>query len=116
MRSVVAQLNSLLNRGSSESVKVVGSIHSDNAGEFLSREFRGFTEESGIEHTTCPPYVHSLNGVAERAIRSIMENARAHMVASDCPIGFWTYAVDHTLSMSLIARRDLQDLHALLSS
>eukprot|EP00965_Chrysotila_dentata_P019781 656204-Pleurochrysis_carterae.AAC.1 len=26
-----------------------------------------------IHSTTCPPHVHELNGVAERAIRSIME-------------------------------------------
>ena len=29
-----------------------------------------------LTQTTCPPHVHSLNGVAERAIRSIVENAR----------------------------------------
>ena len=40
-----------------------------------------------------------MNGVAERAIRSIMENARAHMVASSCPIGFCPHAVEHAVDI-----------------
>ena len=72
----VADLNAHLNRGRAEPAKIVGSLHTDNAGEFLSRDFKEFVNSELITQTTCPPYVHSLNGVAERAIRSIMENAR----------------------------------------
>ena len=50
-------------------VKVV-NIKCDNAGEFLSREFRKMLTEKGIHQTTCPSHVHQLNGVAERAIRA----------------------------------------------
>ena len=66
MRSVVATFNAKMSQGSSAPVRVVGSLHTDNAGEFLSREFQEFTDEGSLAHTTCPPYVHSLNGVAER--------------------------------------------------
>ena len=99
VRGVVAVLNAQLSQNSTVPVRVVGSLHTDNAGEFLSGEFREFLDTKGISQTTCPPYVHSLNGVAERAIRSIMENARAHMVASSCPIGFWPYAVEHAVDV-----------------
>ena len=99
VRSFVADLNSHLNRGRSEPIKIVGSLHTDNAGEFLSREFKEFMDSSAIRQTTCPPYVHSLNGVAERAIRSIMENTRAHLVASHCPLGFWPHAVEHAVDV-----------------
>ena len=49
------------------------NIKCDNAGEFLSREFKKMLTDKGIHQTTCPPHVHQLNGVAERAIRSLME-------------------------------------------
>ena len=35
-------------------VKIVGNIKYDNAGEFLSREFRKMLTETGIHQTTCP--------------------------------------------------------------
>ena len=50
-----------------------------------------------IDRTRCPAHVHQLNGVAERAIRSIMENVRANISASKCPIGYWPYLVDHAV-------------------
>ena len=99
IRSFVAALNAQLNKGRSAPTQVVGSLHTDNAGEFLSREFKDFLAEEVISQTTCPPYVHSLNGVAERAIRSIMENARAHLIASNAPISFWPYAVEHAVDI-----------------
>ena len=49
----------------------------------------------GTHQTTCPPHAHQLNGVAERAIRSIMEQIRVNLVASNFPISFWTYAAQH---------------------
>jgi hypothetical protein len=63
----------MLNRGKAEPTKIVGALHTDNAGEYLSREFKEFIDEESISQTTCPPYVHSLNGVAEQATRSIVE-------------------------------------------
>ena len=55
--------------------KIVGNIKCDNAGEFLSREFRKMLTNKGIHQTTCPPHVHRLNGVAESAIRSMMDKS-----------------------------------------
>ena len=40
IRSFVAKFNSLLSQGKHEPVRVVGSLHSDNAGEFTSNEMR----------------------------------------------------------------------------
>ena len=99
MRKFVSSLNAHLNRGAHSPKRHVGSLHLDNAGEFLSREFDDLLDDELIDRTTCPPYVHSLNGVAERAIRSIVENARSHMVASNCPIGFWPYAFEHAVDI-----------------
>ena len=82
VRSYVRQLNALLNRGRNEPTKVVGSLHMDNAGEFLSREFQEMLDEEMVAQTRCPAYVHQLNGVAERSIRTVLENVRANIVAS----------------------------------
>ena len=50
-----------------------------------------------ISHMTCPPYVHQLYGVADRATRSIMDTARAALVSSGAPKSFWDYAVLHAV-------------------
>ena len=99
IRAFVAKLNALMNVGRAEPVKVVGQLHMDNAGEFLSKEFTEYLEDESIDRTTCPPHVHSLNGVAERAIRSIMEVARATREASNCPVGFWPHLVEHAVDV-----------------
>ena len=99
IRKFVASLKSHLNKGRSEPVHLVGSLHTDNAGEFLSHEFKDFLDEQSISQTTCPPHVHSLNGVAERAIRSIVENARSHITASGAPKSFWPYAFEHAVDI-----------------
>ena len=33
----------------------LGSLHTDNAGEFLAHEFAEFLDGQGVAHTTCPP-------------------------------------------------------------
>ena len=99
MRLFVANFNAKLNVGNSAQARSVGSLKLDNAGEFLSHQFKEFLADELIDQTTCPPHVHSLNGVAERAIRSIVENARSHMIAANCPIGFWPYAFEHAVDV-----------------
>ena len=49
--------------------------------------------------TTCPPHVHQLNGVAERAIRSVLEHVRVNLVASNLPVSFWAYAAQHVVDV-----------------
>ena len=44
--------------------------------------------DKGIHQTTCPLHVHQLNGIAERAIRSLMEQVRINLVASNLPVSF----------------------------
>ena len=91
-----AALTGLLGKRSNGNPQVVTTFHSDNAGEFFSRDFSEFLDGENVAHTSCPPHVHQLNGVAERAIRSIMEGVRASIVASGSPRSFWNYAAQHT--------------------
>ena len=99
VRSFVAKLNALASIGKPEPVRVVGQLHMDNAGEFLSGEFNEFLDSELITRTTCPPHVHQLNGVAERAIRSVMEVVRSTREASRCPITFWPHLVEHAVDV-----------------
>ena len=95
----VAKFNAHASKHASSPVRVVGSLHTDNAGEFLSTEFKYFLDEASIDHTTCPPHVHQLNGVAERAIRSIMDLTRVELLSSGLTTGFWTFAATHAVDI-----------------
>ena len=85
VRKFVARLNRLASTRTGKPVRIVGHLHVDNAGEFLSHEFKEFLDSELIDQTTCPAYVHDLNGVAERSIRSIVENMRSHIAAANMP-------------------------------
>ena len=97
IRNFVAKLNAITNKGKQQSSKVMGTLHTNNAGEFLSREFTEMLDEELVSHTRCPAYVHQLNGVAERSIRTVLENVRANLVASKSPVSFWPYMVEHAV-------------------
>eukprot|EP00965_Chrysotila_dentata_P023269 771265-Pleurochrysis_carterae.AAC.1 len=85
----MASFTALLNKRSERLTHVIGTLHSDNAGEFLSKEFGEFLASRNVHNTTCPPCVHQLNGVAERA----------SLTSSGAPIGFWDYAVTHAVDI-----------------
>ena len=99
IKRYVAAMRAYLNVGKSNPVNVTTSVHTDGGGEFISREFSEFTDYEGVDHTTCPPYVHDLNGVAERAIRTIMEMVRAALVLANSPVSFWPFAAEHVVDI-----------------
>ena len=99
VRQFIASFNALASIGKAEPVRVVGALHTDNAGELLSREFNELLDSELVAHSTCPAHVHQLNGVAERAIRSIFSLVRSQLVASHCPVSFWDYAVTHAVDV-----------------
>ena len=99
VKRFVAQFNAHLSSGSRGPVRVVGSLKTDNAGEYLSREFTQFLDDEGIAHTTCPPHVHQLNGVAERARRSIMDQVRSQLRVSNLSRDMWAFAAQHSVDI-----------------
>ena len=80
-------------------VKIVGNVKRDNASEFLSRAFLKMLTDKGIHQTTCPPHVHQLNSVSERAICSMIEQVRVNLVVSNLPVSFWVYAAQHPIDV-----------------
>eukprot|EP00965_Chrysotila_dentata_P111820 3698057-Pleurochrysis_carterae.AAC.1 len=49
----MASFSALLNKRSDRPSHVIGTLHNDNAGEFLSREFSDFLASRGVHNTTC---------------------------------------------------------------
>ena len=50
---------------------------SDNGPQFVSGEFKHFTEMNGIRHVTGAPYHPSTNGLAERMVQSFKNAVKA---------------------------------------
>ena len=92
VRRFIASFNALANLRSDAVVRVVSTIHTDNAGEFLSRQFQELMDESLVSQTTCPPHVHQLNGVAERSILAVCSLARSYFAASSVAVTYWPFA------------------------
>ena len=73
--------------------KKIKRLRCDNGKEFLNRDIYEFAKEKGIFIEPCPPYVHELNGTAERYNRSIMETARCLLADAKIHNRFWPEVV-----------------------
>ena len=71
----------------------IGTLRSDNGGEYMSREFESYLNTRGIHHELTAPYSPAQNGVSERANRTLMESARAMMAQAGLPEKYWAEAV-----------------------
>lgn len=69
--------------------KKVKKIQCDNGKEYLNRDIYNFIRQKGIELLPCPPYVHELNGVAERYNRSAMDIGRCLMREAKIHKRYW---------------------------
>ncbi|CAI7740376.1 unnamed protein product [Closterium sp. NIES-53] len=73
--------------------RLVKAIHTDRGGEFLSKEFSLWLKKNGIRHSLTMPYSPAMNGIAERANRTITETARGLLIEVGLPDYFWPDAV-----------------------
>ena len=98
IRAFIASFNKMANN-SGGTISPIGSLHTDGAGELTSGKFRGVLGDLGVDKTESPPEIHALNGVAERAIRSIFAHVRSDLEASGAPKSFWPHAVSHAVDI-----------------
>ena len=98
IRSFIASFNSFASR-TGASVQPIGTLHTDGAGEFTSGKFRDELADINVHKTESPTEIHALNGVAERAIKSIFAHVRSDLVASGAPKSFWPFAVAHAIDI-----------------
>ncbi len=68
-------------------------VRTDNAKEYLSKEFKGLLNEEGIETQQCTPHEHSQNPYAERTIGVITNIANTLLAQSNAPPKLWGEAV-----------------------
>ncbi|CAI7866554.1 unnamed protein product [Closterium sp. NIES-54] len=65
--------------------RLVKAICNDRGGEFLSKEFSVWLKKNGIRHSLTMPYSPAMNGIAERANRTITETARGLLIDAGLP-------------------------------
>ncbi|CAI7758145.1 unnamed protein product, partial [Closterium sp. NIES-53] len=73
--------------------RLVKAIRTDRGGEFLSKEFGLWLKKNGIRHSLTMPYSPAMNGIADRANRTITETARGLLIEAGLPEYFWPDAV-----------------------
>ncbi|CAI7775870.1 unnamed protein product [Closterium sp. NIES-53] len=73
--------------------RLVKAIRTDRGGEFLSKEFSLWLKKNGIRHSLTMPYSPAMNGIAERANRTISETACGLLIEAGLPDYFWPDAV-----------------------
>ncbi|CAI7762760.1 unnamed protein product [Closterium sp. NIES-54] len=69
--------------------RLVKAIRTDRGGEFLSTEFSLWLKKNGIRHSLTMPYSPVMNGIAERANRTITETACGLLIEAGLPDYSW---------------------------
>lgn len=74
----------------------IKTLRTDNGGEFTSREFVRYCEETGINRHFSAPYSPQQNGVVERRNRTLIEMSRSLLKKMKMPNYLWGEAVHHS--------------------
>ena len=72
------------------------TLRSDQGGEFLNVTVRDYLQNHGITHEVTGRQAHAQNGVAERAIQTVTNMAKAMLIGSGLPRIWWGHAVQYT--------------------
>ncbi|CAI7780478.1 unnamed protein product [Closterium sp. NIES-54] len=70
-------------------------LHLDRGGEFSSDLLRAFCRAEGIHQTFTLPASPQQNGIAERRIGMVMDDARTSMIHAAAPHFLWPFAVQY---------------------
>lgn len=73
--------------------KRIKRLRCDNGKEYLNRDVYDVIRDKGIFLEPCPPYIHELNGTAERYNRTIMDSARCLLYEAKVNRKFWPEVV-----------------------
>ena len=91
--------------------KKIKTVVCDNGKEYMNANIYRLFREKGITMKPCPPYVHELNGVAERYNRSVMDTARCLLKEADVSRMYWpeiikaaAYLKNRTLANTLVEK------------
>ncbi|KAL8132353.1 hypothetical protein AgCh_008011 [Apium graveolens] len=80
-----------------ENEKKVKVFRTDRGGEFNSKAFSTYCEDTGITRHLTAPYTPQQNGVVERRNRTIVAMARSFIKERKLPSWFWGEAIRHSV-------------------
>ena len=81
-------------------------LQSDSDQVFRAENFRDLCADYGITQRFSPPHTQAMNGVVERAWRTVFEKTRALLFSSGLPKSYWGLALKHaTLLYGITPRR-----------
>ena len=73
----------------------LGTIMCDNGGEFLSQDYLATVSAARATIRYAPPVTQSSNGIAERAVGSLVRMTRALLKHAHAPATWWLWAMKH---------------------
>ena len=73
--------------------KRIKTIRTDNGGEYISKQFKSYIEQHGIEHQLTVSYTPQQNGVSERMNRTLMDLVRSMLHSARLDKKFWAEAL-----------------------
>jgi len=85
-------------------------IRCDNGTEYVNKELIGWCKDRGIDLQHSAPYSPQSNGAPERLNRTLIELARAMLIAKNLPKYLWAEAVSHAAYLrNRVSTRALKD-------
>ena len=91
---VLAKLKEFEVAATNEAGCSIGTLRTDNGGEYTSHEFEAYLKRKGIKHETSVSHSPQQNGVAERMNRTLLESARAMVYHAGLSKAFWAEAIN----------------------
>lgn len=91
---VLSAFKNYMLRVEKETGCVIKKIRSDNAKEYVSKEFSEYLKSHGIKRQLSVEYTPQQNGVADRANRTLVEMARCMLLQSGLPKSLWGEAIN----------------------
>lgn len=92
--AVFKKYRALVERETEKEIKV---LRTDRGGEFCSKQFSTYCEDTGIARHYTAPYTPQQNGVVERRNRTVVAMARSLLREKRMPSNMWGEAVRHSI-------------------
>ena len=68
-------------------------VHTDNGGEFISKEFQQLLKDVCAFPTTSAPYTPKANGIIERGIQTLKDEVTRALTHAGMPVVYWHLAM-----------------------
>lgn len=88
------KFKALVENGAKQGIQV---FRTDCGGEFCSKEFINFCEDTGIQRHYTAPYSPQQNGVVERRNRTVVATSRSMLKERNVPSQMWGEAIRHAV-------------------